>query len=65
MRSTDRKTAEAAALASVIGGDNPYRVASCWLLVDNARNRQMLAARYPEVFAVALPGFVCWPGSGA
>jgi transcriptional regulator with XRE-family HTH domain len=55
VRSMDRKTAEAAALAAVIGGDNPYRVASCWLLVDNAGNRQMLR-RFPEVFTSRFPG---------
>jgi len=55
VRSTDRKTAEAAALASLIGGDNPYRVASCWLLVDNEGNRRMLR-RFPEVFAARFPG---------
>jgi transcriptional regulator with XRE-family HTH domain len=55
VRSTDRKTAEAAALAMLIGGDNPYRVASCWLLVDNEGNRQMLR-RFPEVFAARFPG---------
>ena len=55
VRSTDRKTAETAALAAAIGGDNPYRVASCWLLVDNAGNRQMLR-RFPEVFASRFPG---------
>jgi transcriptional regulator with XRE-family HTH domain len=53
--STDRKIAEAAALAALIGGNDPYRVASCWLLVDNAGNRQMLR-RFPEVFAARFPG---------
>ena len=55
VRSTDRKVAEAATIAAQIGGDEPYRVASCWLLVDNARNRQM-TRRFPEVFAARFPG---------
>ena len=54
-RSTDRKVAEAAALAAVIGGDRPYRVAWCWLLVDNAANRAMVA-RYPDILATRFPG---------
>jgi transcriptional regulator with XRE-family HTH domain len=54
-RSTDRKVAEAGTLAAVIGGDNPYRVASCWLLVDNAANRA-LVARYPEILNTRFPG---------
>ena len=54
-RSTDRKVAEATALAAVIGGDRPYRVAWCWLFVDNAANRA-LVARYPGILAVRFPG---------
>src|SRR5215207_775054 len=54
-RSTDRKIAEAGALAGAIGGDRPYRVACCWLLVDNAANRS-LVARFPEVMATRFPG---------
>lgn len=54
-RSTDRKVAEAATLAAAIGGDNPYRVASCWLLVANAANRAIVG-RYPEILAVRFPG---------
>jgi transcriptional regulator with XRE-family HTH domain len=54
-RSTDRKVAEAAALAAVMGGDRPYRVAWCWLLVDNAANRA-LVTRYPEILAVRFLG---------
>jgi transcriptional regulator with XRE-family HTH domain len=55
LRSSDRKTAEAAELAIGIGGDDPYRIASCWLLVDSAPNRA-LAARFPEVLAARFPG---------
>ena len=54
-RSADRKVAEAATLAAVIGGDRPYRVAACWLLVDNAANRA-IARRYPEILTVRFPG---------
>lgn len=54
MRSSDRKTAEATGLAIGIGGDRPYRVAACWLLVDTAANRA-LAARYPEVLTARFP----------
>ena len=54
MRSSDRKAAEAAELAIGLGEDAPYRVASCWILVDTAGNRA-LAARYPEVLASRFP----------
>lgn len=54
-RSTDRKVAEADALAALIGCDRPYRVALCWMLVDNAGNQAMVR-RYPEIFAVRFPG---------
>ena len=55
VRSTDRKVTEAAAIASLIGGDDPYRIASCWLLVDNAGNRAIVR-RYPEILAIRFPG---------
>jgi hypothetical protein len=54
-RSTDRKVAEAAGIAIGIGGDRPYRVPACWLLVDTAANRA-LVARYPEVLAARFQG---------
>ena len=54
-RSTDRKVAEAAGIAIGISGERPYRVASCWLLVDTAANRA-LVARYPEIIAARFPG---------
>jgi hypothetical protein len=54
-RSTDRKVAEAETLAAAIGGDKPYRVAWCWLLVDSAANRA-LVARYPEILNTRFPG---------
>ena len=55
VRSTDRKVAEAAAIAALMGGDHPYRVASCWLLVDSAANRR-LVSKYPEIIASRFPG---------
>ena len=56
LRSTDRKVAEASTLAALIGSDeSPYRIAVCWLLIDNAANRAMVA-RYPEAFATRFPG---------
>jgi DNA-binding XRE family transcriptional regulator len=53
-RSTDRKMAEAAEVAVALGGGRPYRVAACWLLLDTAPNRA-LVARYPETFAARFP----------
>ena len=56
VRSTSRKVAEADGLAVLAAGDGPpYRVASCWLLVDTARNRRLLAA-YPGIFAARFRG---------
>jgi transcriptional regulator with XRE-family HTH domain len=55
-RATDRKVAEAAAPAAFAGADGePYRIASCWLLVDTAANRRLVAA-YPEIFRTRFPG---------
>jgi transcriptional regulator with XRE-family HTH domain len=54
-RASMRKVAEAESLATVIGGDRPYRVASCWVVRDTGRNRA-LVRRYPEVFAARFPG---------
>jgi hypothetical protein len=54
-RSTDRKVAEAAEIAIGLGGDRPYRIAHCWLLIDTAANRT-LVARYREVLASRFPG---------
>lgn len=55
-RATDRKVAEAAAQAAFAGGDDqPFRVAACWLLVDTAANRR-LVARYPEILRTRFPG---------
>jgi len=55
VRSTNRKLADAAELAIAIGGHRPYRVASCWVVRDVARNRALIA-RYPELFAARFPG---------
>lgn len=54
-RSSNRKVAEAEALAVALGGARPYEVRSCWVLRDTARNRA-LVRRYPEVFATRFPG---------
>src|SRR3954471_18415457 len=48
VRSTDTKVADAEALAIAIGAGRPYRVASCWLLIDTAANRALLA-RYSSI----------------
>lgn len=50
-RSTQRKRIEAEALASFRG----YRVASCWLLVDTAANREIVR-RYPAVLRAMFAG---------
>lgn len=61
VRSTTRKVAEADGLAVLAaGGGPPYWVATCWLLVDTAANRR-LVARYPEILESRFPGSsVAW-----
>ena len=54
-RSTARKVADAEMVAVAVGGERPYRVASCWVVRATRRNRELLA-RYPEVFARRFPG---------
>ena len=54
-RSSERKRAEAAMLAVAVGGERPYRVATCWVVRATKRNRVLLA-RYPEVFRALFPG---------
>lgn len=60
-RSSERKRAEAEALAVAIGplkldgSADPFRVRGCWVVRATARNRALLA-RYPEVFATRFPG---------
>lgn len=55
-RATTRKVAEAEGPAVLAARDGPpYRVAICWLLVDTAANRR-LVARYPEILESRFPG---------
>jgi transcriptional regulator with XRE-family HTH domain len=55
-RATTRKVSEAEGPAVLAAGDGPpYRVAACWLLVDTAANRT-LVARYPEILKSRFPG---------
>ncbi len=55
-RATTRKVAEAEGPAVLATGDGPpYRVAVCWLFVDTAANRR-LVARYPEILESRFPG---------
>jgi transcriptional regulator with XRE-family HTH domain len=55
IRSTNRKTAEAADLAATIDDGDAYRVATVWIVRDNPGNREIIR-RYPEVIASAFPG---------
>lgn len=55
VRSTIRKSAEAADLAATIDAGAPYRVATVWAVRPSAANRR-LVARYPNVFRSAFPG---------
>lgn len=55
VRSGDRKRAEAEALAVAIGHGEPYSVHQCWVIRATRRNRGIVA-KYPEIFAVRLPG---------
>jgi transcriptional regulator with XRE-family HTH domain len=50
IRSSDRKRAEAEALAVAIGHGAPYAVHQVWVVRATKRNRALLA-RYPELFA--------------
>jgi transcriptional regulator with XRE-family HTH domain len=54
-RSSDRKLAEAQALAAARWGDQAGTVGVLWVVRSTARNRA-LVARYPEVFAARFPG---------
>lgn len=54
-RSSDRKKAEAEALAIAIGGGDPYSVHQVWVVRATRRNRALLA-RYPEIFATRFGG---------
>lgn len=56
IRSTHRKQAEAADLATVLGGDGPpYRVATVWIVRASASNRALIR-RYPHLFATTFEG---------
>jgi len=54
VRATSRKAAEAEAVAIAVGGDRPYRVATCWVVRSTARNRA-LVSRYPAIFGSRFP----------
>ena len=54
-RSSERKRAEAEALAIALGHGRPFAVRQCWVMRDTRRNRE-LVARYPEIFDARLPG---------
>jgi transcriptional regulator with XRE-family HTH domain len=55
IRSSDRKRADAEALAIALGGERPYTVHQCWVVRATRRNRELIA-RYPELFASRFPG---------
>ncbi len=55
VRSSDRKRAEAEALAISIGHGEPFSVHECWVIRASRRNRE-LVAHYPELFASRFPG---------
>jgi len=54
-RASERKRAEAEALAVSRWGEAPHGVGVVWVARASARNRA-LVARYPEVFAARFPG---------
>ncbi len=53
VRTTQRKVAEAEAVAATLGGGLPYRVCGCWVVRATASNQRLLA-RFPHVFDDAL-----------
>jgi transcriptional regulator with XRE-family HTH domain len=55
VRSSDRKAAEAEALAIALGHGDPFTVHVCWVIRATRRNRE-LVSRYPEIFASRFPG---------
>lgn len=55
-RSSDRKRAEAEAVAIALGTDDaPLQVGVCWVVRDTRRNRELLA-RYPHIIDSRFPG---------
>ena len=55
IRSSDRKRAEAEAMAIAIGNGEPYTIHQVWVVRATRRNRELLA-RYPEIFATRFTG---------
>ena len=55
VRSSNRKRAEAEALAVAIGNGKEYAVRQVWVVRATRRNRELLA-RYPEIFASRFTG---------
>lgn len=55
VRSTNRKIAEAADLAVVLGNGRAMRVAGVWVVRASANNRALIG-RYPHIFEAAFPG---------
>jgi transcriptional regulator with XRE-family HTH domain len=55
IRATHRKQAEAADLAATIDDGGPYRVATVWIVRENAANRAIVHT-YPEIMRSAFPG---------
>ena len=55
-RSSNRKLADAHALAASLGWiGSPYEVGLCWVVRDTARYRELIA-RYEHIFRSRLPG---------
>lgn len=55
MRSSDRKRADAEALAIAMGNGQTYTILQVWVVRATRRNRQLLA-RYPEIFTTRFTG---------
>lgn len=55
VRNTRRKIVELEAQAVALGGEEPYRVAACWVVRDVGRNREIVN-RYPQVFESTFTG---------
>ena len=55
VRSSDRKRAEAEALAVATGQGEPFSVHQVWVVRATRRNKALLA-RYPELFATRFTG---------
>ena len=55
VRSTNRKIAEADALAAALWGEGRHDIAGCWVVRATRANRE-LVARYPELFAARFGG---------